>query len=1413
MSPVRDQSHFIKRSGRHKASFTPKQRNNYKPSLFRKSRKFQPNKQLKFDELPQDNACNDRDYHEVLLSDKRCYDNTLRVRIGNVKAVALVDTGATISCISHSLLSKIQPKHVQYMHGDISKIYGVGNIVQDVSAKVQFDFHVDQQKFKNSFYTIQNQYPLILGMDFITKYNGILDFTNSTITLNNVIHEMSPPPRRSTLVKTKQAQIIDAYTSQDIPVRLSKPVQTACMLVEPISSLTRRAPGLELPIAVVSSQSTVCRLTNDTDTPISIPAGCVIAIARNIVLNDVTEMIDFLDRDSEVVLQVNPEDQAQVDDNDDFNDIMPFPELADDDSSNPDDNPNFDIDNPTLSAQEVAELIAFLVRNKKAFATTLARLGYSSEFYHTIDTGDAKPVALRFYRTSPKIQKEIDTQIEELLKYGIIEASTSAWASPVVMVRKPDGSYRMAIDYRLVNSVTSPQNFPVPRLSDIFDQIGESKPKFFSTLDMQSGFWQIPVHPDDRDKTAFVTKHAKYTFNRLPFGLKGAPSTFQQMTSTVLRDLLGKCCCVYADDILCYSPDLKTHMEDLQKIFNRLMKAGLTLKPSKCKIAVQSVKYLGHILSPQGIKPNPAKVEIIQKYPVPKNVTEVRRFLGMTQYYRRFQKNYSNLAKPIQNLTKNDVAFEWTENCQKSFDKMIENLTSAPLLAYPDCNKPFIMSCDASDIAIGQVLSQLDDENLEHVVEYAGRSLRKSELNYTVTDKEALAIIEGFRKFHTYLYGNHTTVITDHQALEHVYKNPKLTGRIARWNILLQNYDYTIKYKKGKLNSNADAISRLENLPQPDNDNADDIAPRHADLFVINPDPQDVIERENTFCEYVLFDPSDPEIPYVMPIKDIDIVKAQQDCPEIGPIYNFIQSGDLPEDSELKPSIIADAPQYFIKNGVLYHLYQPRVKNLARHKPLTSQIVIPKSLRPLIVSEYHDALLAGAHQGYLRTYAAIREKYFWPRQYQDILEYQQTCQPCQRASNHKPKPPPLGKFPPFTESTIWSRTHIDFLGPLREGKGKERYILLVVDAFSRWPEAFALTSCDAITVAKVLYNEIFTRYGAPSVLVSDRGQCFMSNLVQALCAMFGVKRNVTTPYRPQANSPCERQNSMINRALRTYVSDDQENWPSILPGILMAFRNTPADNSTEFSPYFLMFGQNMRTPLDVAIQGNIPNVTPNFRTDLKSFLENVQLSRHIANENMERHLEINRNRFDNKARDQPFQVGQYVWLFNPAVPVGYSNKLRQKWCGPYTISEVLDNNRYRIRHYQTQLESPTLINGARLKPARLHNESAIREYCDRLQRQQHIPVIPDRDHRQTINNDEADENDQEVRQTPLPPIDKVIDLARNNKGKWYKVTFQGQTGTKWVQDGFFNIPQHLIEECLKKRTWAGTARKRRRKRK
>ena len=311
----------------------------------------------------------------------------------------------------------------------------------------------------------------------------------------------------------------------------------------------------------------------------------------------------------------------------------------------------------------------------------------------------------------------------------------------------------------------------------------------------------------------------------------------------------------------------------------------------------------------------------------------------------------------------------------------------------------------------------------------------------------------------------------------------------------------------------------------------------------------------------------------------------------------------------------------------------------------------------------------------------------------------------------------------------------------------------------------------------------------------------MSNLVKATCAIFGVKRNHTTSYHPACNATCEQIDSQINRALHTYVNPDQDDWPSILPGILMAFRNSaPADNSTKFSPHFILFCANMRTPLDVAIQGHIPDVTPYYGSNLKTFTDNKQLSRHNAREYVEQYLEINKTCHDNNVTTHTYHVGDYVWLFNPHVPVGHSTKWRQKWWGPYTSSEVHDNSTHRIRHLQTQLESPTLINGACLKPVHLHNKSAIHQYCIEQQLQQRIPAIPDRNYCQNIKEDEADDLNLE-NPGPARPIEKILDLCSNHKGKWYKVKLQGLKGCKWVQHGFFDIPpQQLLEECLKHRT-------------
>ena len=757
-------------------------------------------------------------------------------------------------------------------------------------------------------------------------------------------------------------------------------------------------------------------------------------------------------------------------------------------------------------------------------------------------------------------------------------------------------------------------------------------------------------------------------------------------------------------------------------------------------------------------------------------------------------------------MTKKDVDWKWDDKCQQSFEQLRDGLVSAPTLAYADMNEPFILTTDASNVAIGYILSQKIN-GVEHVIAYAGRALRKSELNYGITDKEGLAIVEGFRHFHTYLFGNITTVITDHSALSYIQKHSNLSGRVARWALELLNYDFTVVHRKGSDNTNADALSRLENLPTENPQEVYNLPP-NDEVFIT--DTCDSLEKED-MREWIIIDDA-PLCETSMTIhQSIDIVKEQKECPEIGPIYEYIKTGNIPENSKFTASFLDSSDQFGIRDNVLIHMYRPRTKNIKAYKPVITQTVVPKSLRKTLLSEYHDSLIGGGHQGFDRTYEAIKNKYYWPRMYEDIREYQKSCLKCQKASNHMKKPPPLHPLP---VSGLFQRWHMDFLGPLPASKCGKKYILLVCDSFSRWCEAFALPAADSKTVAKVLYSEIFTRYGAPRTLVSDRGQHFMSTLVKALCDIFGTKRNMTSPYHPASNSVCERMNSFIVKSLRSYVRPDQSDWPAILPGIMMAYRHTPASRSTEFSPFYLLFGQAMNTPLDTEIRSTLPDVSTQFRPDIKAILDNVKLSRDIATENIERNQQKNKLYYDRNTKAPQFAIGDLVWLHNPATPVGLSRKLRSRWVGPYTVCEIGPNHTYRLRHYNTHIVTDTLMNAGRLKHAVLHDHSAIRNDVQ-VDRQADQSTDANQRNGHHINQDEAPQTDSQPvpnnAHDPLDTVEKVVDLSRNNKGKWYRVKLVGKPGTKWYLEGAIDIPQEMIDACLKYRTWQGKRRKRKTK--
>lgn len=439
-----------------------------------------------------------------------------------------------------------------------------------------------------------------------------------------------------------------------------------------------------------------------------------------------------------------------------------------------------------------------------------ARLGRTTILEHVIDTGDAPPIKQRHYPVSPNIAKFINTELDEMLRLGVVEPSHSAWSSPIVVVKKHSGAYRFCIDFRKVNSVTKKDAYPLPYMSTILDQLGGAK--YLSSLDLKSAFWQIPLEASSRERTAFsVPGRGLFQFVTMPFGLCGAPATMQRLADKIFGPELEPYVFVYLDDIIVATPDFKTHMEVLQKVFLRLQAANLTLNRAKCFFARNELKYLGYIVDSTGLRVDPDKVSAIVSFPTPKNVKDVRRFVGLASWYRRFIPEFSHKIVALTRLTRKHAKFVWTSEADVAFNHLKECLSSAPVIICPDFTKPFCLQTDASSVAIGAVLTQ-DFDNGERVIAYASRALNKNEQNYSATELEILAVLWAIDKFQGYIEASKFTVITDHHALIWLNKLKEPKGRLARWALRLQQYDFEVIHRKGKNHVVPDALSRSVSL-------------------------------------------------------------------------------------------------------------------------------------------------------------------------------------------------------------------------------------------------------------------------------------------------------------------------------------------------------------------------------------------------------------------------------------------------------------------------------------------------------------------------------------------------------------------------------------------------------------------------
>ena len=460
--------------------------------------------------------------------------------------------------------------------------------------------------------------------------------------------------------------------------------------------------------------------------------------------------------------------------------------------------------NEQLEDSQKIELLALL----KEFDDVLQNTpGKTNLVEYRIHTDSAPPLRLPAYRLPYAYRDRVKKELDDMLKLGIIEPSASEWASPMVVVAKKDGALRICVDFRRLNAISKYDAYPMQRIDELVDKLG--KARFVTTVDLTKGYWQVPIAEEDKPKTAFTTPFGLFQFTVMPFGLQGAPSTFQRMMDTLIRGMEGYAS-AYIDDVAVYSSCWREHIDHLRNLFLRLRKANLKVKPSKCQCAMFECVYLGHVVGKGTVRLESSKIEAIKRMPVPRTKKGVRQFLGLAGYYRRFIRDFATIATPLTELTRKSAPQEvkWSLQAQEAFDTLKTKIASSPVLMCPDMSRMFALQTDASDYGIGAVLSQTGEDGEEHPVAFFSQKLLPRERRYSTIEKECLAIRMGTQAFRVYLIGKPFVVQTDHRALEWLYKMKDTTSRLTRWSLALQPFQFTVRYRRGQANANADALSR-----------------------------------------------------------------------------------------------------------------------------------------------------------------------------------------------------------------------------------------------------------------------------------------------------------------------------------------------------------------------------------------------------------------------------------------------------------------------------------------------------------------------------------------------------------------------------------------------------------------------------
>lgn len=1152
--------------------------------------------------------------------------------------VFLVDTQADISVLKESCI-----KYADEINNDeIIDIRGVTEGITESLGTVATEIIHDGFEIDQTFHVVPDEFNIgadgILGKDFLKKYRCNISYENMLITFQNGNDTIEIPlhggPDEDTIILPARCEVARQIRIQ------------TCVKGGRLIDSQQIADGVFIAKTIIDTKKPIVRIINTTSKVQILKLG---AVKTESLENFKIYTIDEVKRTKQRTKLLITELESHT------------------------------------PKQHRSKIIPLCREFNDIFAMEEDKLSVNNFYTQKFRVKDDTPVYVKNYRLPYSQREEVNQQVGKLLQNDLIEPSCAEYNSPILLVPKKGigktKKWRLCIDYRLVNKKLIADKYPLPRIEDILDSLGRAR--FFSIIDLFSGFHQIPIDEESRDITSFSTTEGSFRWKVVPFGLNVSPNSFSRMMAIAFSGIPAGTAFLYIDDIIVTGCSEAHHMKNLRTVFETLRKYNLKINPYKCQFFKKEVVFLGHRCTEEGISPDSEKLKTLENYPEPNDKDSVKRFVAFANYYRKFVKNFATLAQPLNHLTRKSTIFRWGEESKKAFTAIKNALSRPTVLAYPDFNKEFTLTVDACMTGCGAVLSQIQDDGTDRPISFASRAFNKTERNKPIIELELLGIFYGITYFKPYLYGTEFLVRTDHKPLIYLFSLTNPTQRLLRIRLELEEFTFNIEYIRGKDNVVADALSRMS---------MDEIKECNQNVARINVTTRSMTRKANKTRK----DEKEEEEIINLTVYEDHNIKFHKRIPKIVvknktlearmngkslfkiDLSALIRDGKLAlvqlfSHLQLKANEMKIGTFHLSLDSALFNYCTIENFKEAGQNVMKSTIILTSEIKRVesedekreLLERYHNDKLLGGHSGRNRLYAKLRSKFYWKGLSRDVSNLVKKCPQCQlnKIQSHTREKMEITKTPQKPFDTVI----IDTIGPLNESIYGNKYAVTLICDLTKHLTIIPIKNKEAKTIARAIVEEFILIYGVMKNTRTDLGTEYNNQIFNELSKLLDIQNNFSTAYHHQTVGTIERNHRVLNAYLRSYLLENRNDWDVYAKYFQFCYNTTPNSSlNHRYTPFELIFGHKANFPSET-----FESIEPIYNIDnyVNELKFRLQKTHEKSREILTKYKERMKAQYDKRVEELEIKIGDEIKIRDEA-----GHKLEPLYRGPFTVDSIEGKN-------------------------------------------------------------------------------------------------------------------------------------------